>query len=242
MLLLAFVLLYINIEVLAPSERKSRNRRSKVDDDKKSCKVRKLFKQEMMAVIGLSLLGLGVPVSFSTSLGPKVLIAFGLLLFSAPWDLLLYKPPKEAMQSVSPLESVAIVFMPSAGMIIEPKTSNDFGKGFVEVCKAGFKLAKLIPEQFSSNISRCSIAKPSIGNIAKNMTTRSKSQRKLIRNTIWSITYETLNRIRTDIENMLRNYGYSIIELVDASKLARIINRKTLKELFACHSIVYCLY
>ncbi len=238
MLLLAFVLSYINIEILAPSERKSRNRRSKVDDDKKSCKVRKLFKQEMMAVIGLSLLGLGIPVSFSTSLGPKVLIAFGLLLFSAPWDLLLYKPPKEVIQSVSPLESVAIVFMSSAGMIVEPKTSNNFGKGFVEVCKAGFKLAKLIPEQFSSNISRCSIAKPSIGNIAKNMTTRNKSQRKLIRNTIWSITYETLNRIRTDIENMLRKYGYSIIEFVDISKLARIIDGKTLKELFTYYSIV----
>jgi hypothetical protein len=70
------------------------------------------------------------------------------------------------------------------------------------------------------------------------MTTRSKSQRKLIRNTIWSSTYETLNRIRTDIENMLRKYGYSIIEFVDISKLARIIDGKTLKELFTYYSIV----
>lgn len=34
MLLLAFVLSYINIEILAPSERKSRNGRSEVDDNK----------------------------------------------------------------------------------------------------------------------------------------------------------------------------------------------------------------
>lgn len=191
-----------------------------------------------MAVIGLSLLGLGIPVSFSTSLGPKVLIAFGLLLSSAPWDLLLCKPPKEAIQSVSPLESVAIVFMSSARMIVEPKTSNDFGKSFVEACKAGFKLAKLIPEQFSNSISRCFIAKPSIGNIAKNVATRSKSQIGLIRNMIWSITYEALNSVRTDIENMLRNCGYSIIEFVDMSKLAKVVNGRILKELFTHHAVV----
>lgn len=238
MLLLAFVLSYINIEILAPSERKSRNRGSNVNGDKESRKVRRLFKQEMMTVIGLSLLGLRIPVSFSTSLGSRVLIAFGLLLFSAPWDLLLYKSPKETIQPVSPLESVAIVFMPSARMVVRPETSNDFEKGFVEVCKAGFKSAKLIPERFSSNISRCSIAKPSTRNIVKNMATRNKSQRKLIENTIWSIAYETLNRIRTDVENMLRKYGYSIIEFVDISKLARIIDGETLKELFTYHSIV----
>jgi hypothetical protein len=238
MLLLAFVLSYINIEILAPSKRKSRNGRSEVDDNKKSGEVRKLFKQGMMTVIGLSLLGLGRPISFSTSLGPKALIAFGPLLFSAPWDLLLYRPPKEAIQSISPLESVAIVFMPSARMIVEPKTSNDFEKSFVEACKAGFKLAKLIPEQFSNSISRCFIAKPSIRNIVKNMATQSKSQRRLIRNTIWSITYKTLNSVRTDIENMLRNYGYSIIEFVEVSKLARIIDGETLKELFTYYSIV----
>jgi len=240
MLLLAFVLSYINIEIIAPSKRKGGNGRNKVgsDSDKKSGKVRGFLKQGVMAVIGLSLLGLGIPVSFSTSLGSKVLIALGLLFFSAPWDLLLYKPPKEAIQSASPLESVAIVFMPSARMIVEPKTSNDFGKGFVEVCKAGFKLVKLIPEQVSNNISRCFIAKPSIGNIAKNMATKSKSQRRLIRNTIWSITYKVLNRVRTDIENLPRNYGYSIIEFVDMSKLARVIDGKTLKELFTYHAVV----
>jgi hypothetical protein len=238
MLLLAFVLSYMNIEILAPSKRKSRNGRSEVDDNKKSGEVRKLFKQGMMTVIGLSLLGLGIPVSFSTSLGPKALIAFGLLLFSTPWDLLLYKPPKETIQSTGPLESVAIVFMPSARMIVEPETSNDFGKSFVEACKAGFKLAELISGRFSNSISSCFIAKPSNGNIAKNMATRSKSQRKLIRNTIWCITYETLNRIKTDIENMLRNYGYSIIESVDISKLARVVDEETLKELFTYYSIV----
>jgi hypothetical protein len=70
------------------------------------------------------------------------------------------------------------------------------------------------------------------------MTTRSKSQRKLIRNTICSIAYETLNSVRRDIEGMLRNYGYSIIEFVDISKLARVVDGKTLKELFTYYSIV----
>jgi len=37
---------------------------------------------------------------------------------------------------------------------------------------------------------------------------------------------------------LLRNYGYSIIEFVDISKLARVIDGKTLKELFTYYSIV----
>jgi len=238
MLLLASVLSYINMEILVPSKRKSGNGRSEVDDNKKSGEVRKLFKQGMMTVIGLSLLGLGIPVSFSTSLGSKALIAFGLLLFSTPWDFLLYKPPKEAIQSVSPLESVVIVFMPSARMIVEPKTSNDFEKSFVEACKTGFKLAELISEQSSNSISSCYIAKPSNGNIANNMATRNKNQKRLIENTKWSITYETLNSVRRDIEGMLRNYGYNVIEFVDISKLARVVDGKTLKELFTYYSIV----
>jgi hypothetical protein len=77
-----------------------------------------------------------------------------------------------------------------------------------------------------------------IGNIAKNMATRSKSQRRMIRNTIWSITYKVLNRDRTDIENLLRNYGYSIIEFVDMSKLARVIEGEVLKELFTYYAVV----
>jgi uncharacterized repeat protein (TIGR04076 family) len=239
MLLLASILSYINMEILVPSKRKSGNEGSEVDDNKKPDKVRKPFKQGMMTVIGLSLLGLGIPVSFSTSLGSKALIAFGLLLFSTPWDLLLYKPPKEVIQSIGPLESVAIVFMPSARMIIEPETSNDFGKSFVEACKAGFKLAGLIPEKTSSNsLSKCLIAEPSIGNIANNMANRNKNWSKLIKNTPRSIAYETLNSVRRDIEGMLRNYGYNVIEFVDISKLARIMDGKTLKELFTYYSIV----
>jgi hypothetical protein len=76
------------------------------------------------------------------------------------WDLLLHNPAKEVVQTASPLASVAIVLMSSAKMIVEPKTDNDFEKSFVEACKAGFKLADLIPEQVSNSISRCFIARP----------------------------------------------------------------------------------
>jgi hypothetical protein len=37
---------------------------------------------------------------------------------------------------------------------------------------------------------------------------------------------------------MLRNYGYSIIEFVEMSKLARVIDGETLKELFTHHAVV----
>jgi hypothetical protein len=137
----------------------------------------KFLKHGLTAVIGLSLLELGIPISFSALSKHKLLIACGLLLFSAPWDLLLHNPAKEVVQTASPLASVAMVFMPSAKMIVEPSTSDDFGRSFVEKCKADFKLAELIPEKALSNsLSRCFIAKPSIRNIAKNMVTKNWSK------------------------------------------------------------------
>jgi hypothetical protein len=72
--------------------------------------------------------------------------------------------------------------MPSAKIIVESSTSDDFGRSFVEKCKADFKLAGLIAEKALSNsLSRCFIAKPSIRNIAKNMVTKNKNWSKLIK-------------------------------------------------------------
>jgi uncharacterized repeat protein (TIGR04076 family) len=241
MLLLAFALSYVNIEVVAPSKLEREDRRNEVSSgsDKESGRIVKIARQGLMAIISLSLLGLGIPVSFSASSKSKILITCGLLFLSAPWDLFLYKPAKEAIQTASPLVSVAIVFMPSAEIIVEPNIGDDFGKSFAEACKEGFKLAKLTVQQASSNsLSRCFIAKPSIGNIARNIVSRSKNQRKLIKNTLRSVTYEALNRVKASIENLLRNYGYSTIEFVDISKLAKVIDGKTLKELFTYYSTV----
>jgi hypothetical protein len=60
----------------------------------------------------------------------------------------------------------------------------------------------------------------------------------IIENTIWSIVYEALNGVRKSIKDLLRNYGYSVIEPVDMSRLARVVDGETLKKLFTHHSII----
>jgi hypothetical protein len=103
MFLLALILSCINIEVIIPSKRRREDRGNKAgsNSDKKFRKIVKFLKHGLTAVIGLSLLELGIPVSFSALSKHKLLIAYGLLLFSAPWDLLLHNPAKEAVQTAS---------------------------------------------------------------------------------------------------------------------------------------------